>query len=343
MIEVPINKLEPILRRELKEPERIAVQEAVARAVESNPEIFIERFKALPQSFGGRFISSDTFKETFDQYRESNTSRNLYNAATHNSAAVLASEQLRRILAEPAEPGKKEVILLTGIPGAGKTSSVLEKGTLPRHTHAIYEGQLAHPEVAVAKSRQILDAGMRPVIFAVHTVPEKALDNTLLRFNEIGRGASIFVMATIQGGLPSGLAAVRDRFGDAVELVIVDRRIFSEPKVLKGWENLHVLQSEGNLEQIKQRLGQHLEQQRDRIAENAYRQASGLAPIDQDRRIDRGLSGQHEATIDGREAATGNRQTTALNQSSGTKQDQAREPRKVTKQPQQQRGMDLGM
>ena len=42
-------------------------------------------------------------------------------------------------------------------------------------------------------------------IMAVHALPEKALENTLQRFNEYDRGAGISVMAEIQGGLPDGL------------------------------------------------------------------------------------------------------------------------------------------
>ena len=54
--------------------------------------------------------------------------------------------------------------------------------------------------------------------------PERALLNTLHRFETEGRGASIEAMASIQGRLPDGLRAIQARFGDAVELRIADRR-----------------------------------------------------------------------------------------------------------------------
>src|SRR6476620_3049822 len=109
--------IEKIRRVNFEGEGRNEVQEEVAQAVEANPDEFIERFKVLPQSLGGRFISSDTFKETFEQYRESNESRNMFNSAVHNCAAVLASEQLRRVLQEKPEPGRDRVMLLTGVPG----------------------------------------------------------------------------------------------------------------------------------------------------------------------------------------------------------------------------------
>jgi len=189
---------------------------------------------------------------------------------------------------------------------------VLDRGELPQYTHAVYEGQLANPEVAVAKVQQVLEAGFQPVITVVHTPPEKALDNTLQRFQDIGRGASVNVMAMVQGGLPQGLAAVHQHFGDAVELRILDRREFDAPKEWKGWHHLPVLESEGTHEQIKQRLLQHLENQRERLPEAAWRQAAGLAPLGQDRYRDAGHDRQHEGPGEEREPAQKDREKTLL-------------------------------
>ena len=330
--------LERIRRRRFSEPDRAEVQERVAHAVETGPERFFERYARLPQSFGGRFISADLFKETFEPYSRSKDTRNRYNTPVHNAAAVLASAQLRRMLAQPAEPGGEAVVLLTGIPGAGKTSAVLERGELPRHAHAVYEGQLADPQVAAAKVQAILDAGLKPVVVAVHARPEQALENTLRRFDEVGRGAGIEVMARVQGGLPEGLAAVRERFGEAVELRIIDRREFAQPRAWKGWEFLSVLKSEGNHEQVKQRLSQHLERERERLPEAAWRQAAGLAPVLPDRRADRGLDRKHEALVPGRGAAQEDRQEALL-----TPPSPAREGQETTAAERLRRIVDQGV
>jgi hypothetical protein len=74
----------------------------------------------MEQSLGGRYVSADLFKETFEEYRASKDSRNRYNAPVHNSAAVLASEYLRRLISAPGQRERDTVILLTGIPGAGR-------------------------------------------------------------------------------------------------------------------------------------------------------------------------------------------------------------------------------
>jgi hypothetical protein len=179
------------------------------------------------------------------------------------------------------------------VSGAGKTSAVLaaarardgappspaESGRLPwPGVHAIHEGPLVKPETALAKIQEVLDAGLQPIIIALHPTPERALENTLRRFAVIGRGASIHNLARQQGNLPEGLAAVHAAFGDAVALRIIDRRDFDRPQPLSGWAHLPVLTSEGNRDHIQQRLEKHLHALRGRLSTAAWRQASGLAP-----------------------------------------------------------------
>jgi hypothetical protein len=293
------EELSKIIRRSFAEPERATVQEAVASRVEANPESFLARFRALPQSLDGRFVSADLMKETIAEYSESKVSRGWLNAAVHNSAAVLAAEQLRRVLAEPKEEARPAVLIATGIPGAGKTSLVLGIGHLPRVAHAVYEGQMADPKVAVEKVKQVLDAGFTPLILVVHTPPERALDNTLERYENLGRGAGIGLMATIQSGLPNGLRVAHAAFGDRVALQIVDRRNFNEPILLKGWEHLGILETEGTHEQIKQRLAAHLEVRRPQLSDGAYRQAAGLSPERPAQRPRPRSAGEREAPGDG--------------------------------------------
>jgi hypothetical protein len=275
--------LEPIWRARFAAADRMAVQEAAAQAAETDPAPFFARFAALPQALGGFFVSADAFKETFDAYRDTPAHRQRYTAPLHNTSVALASAWLRRVLRQPRAPGRDAVVLITGAPGAGKTASVLaaaqvSNGLPPPAIHAIYEGPLVKPETALAKVRDVLEAGFQPIIVALHPLPERALDNTLQRFAATGRGASIHNMARLQGNLPEGLAAVREAFGNAVTLRIIDRREFDNPKPLTGWAHLPVLTSEGSREHIQQRLEKHLDTLREQLPVAAWRQASGLPP-----------------------------------------------------------------
>lgn len=285
--------LESILRRQFDEDDRKLVQEQVIRAVIQNPERFIKAYNAYPYSFGGRYICADMFKEMFEQYSASKETRNRYNTPVHNAAAVLAAEQFRRIVSASDSPEKDTVVFLTGIPGAGKTSTVLEAHGLAHVHKAIFEGQLVKPEHSIPKIQQVLDQGLKPAIVVVHAMPEDALNNTFRRFDEVGRGASIDIMAMIQGGLPEGLKAINETFGKSVELDIRDVRDRNNPANLTGWEYLQTLSSEGNYEHVRHRLAAHLEQTRQAglITEACYRQSAGLNP---QRMVKQGLERGYE-------------------------------------------------
>lgn len=132
------------------------------------------------------------------------------------------------------------------------------------------------------KIQKVLDAGYRAHIMVVHPKVEDALDKTLQRFYEEGRGSSIGTIARIVGGLPDSLSQLSAYFGNNLLLDIIDVRDRSNPVNLQGFENVNVLRSEGNYEHIQQRLQTRIEQQRDagRIDDAAYRQAAGLPPRD---------------------------------------------------------------
>lgn len=269
--------IEPIRRLPFNDSDRGGVQDDAIKAVEADPDALIAAYIADPKSHSGRYIAADLFKEHFPAFNESKDSRNRYNTPVHNSAAVLSAELFRRRLAAD-EPERDTVIFLTGVPGAGKTSSVLAGGQLPDDCRLVFEGQLSKPAPTLEKIQQALDAGLRPVIIAVHTKPENALDNTLIRFEEYGRGASINVMADIQGNLPDSLKAVHEQFGDQVQLIVRDYRDRRDHRPLKGWTHLDVLRSEGSQDEIRDRLTAALEQRKDSIAEAAWRQAAGHPP-----------------------------------------------------------------
>jgi hypothetical protein len=58
--------LEPIRRVDFADADRAAVQDQAIRAVERDPEPFIEQYRADPRALGGRYVCADLFKETFE-------------------------------------------------------------------------------------------------------------------------------------------------------------------------------------------------------------------------------------------------------------------------------------
>lgn len=303
--------LEPIKRRGYAQQDRVDVEESVATAVEADPEPFIRAYLQDHRSFAGRYIAADLFKETFAVYRQSKNSRNRYNTPVHNTAAVLAAEQLRRMLADQHQPDRSMVVFLTGIPGAGKTSSVLSSTTdMPPMYRAVFEGQLSRLETTQGKIQQVLEAGLKPVILVVHVSPEMALENVITRYYEEGRGASINVMSDIQGNLSGTLTEIHQRFGARVELFIQDNRDRSNPRSLSGWSQLAILETEGTHEEIKQRLSVDLERRRKdgTVSDCCYQQAIGGIPIERDEHLDGVYQQRHQANGRGRSVPPGDRQ-----------------------------------
>ena len=307
--------LEIIKRRGFAQKDRADVEASVAAAVETDPEQFLRAYLGDHRSFGGRYIAADLFKETFAQYRQSKDSRNRYNTPVHNAAAVLAAEQFRRMLSDKNQPDRDLVVFLTGIPGAGKTSSVLLSATeMPSRYRVVFEGQLSNLKTTKEKIEQVLAAKLNPVILVVHVMPEKALGNVITRYYEEGRGASINVMSDIQGHLPGTLAEINRQFSDQVSLFVQDNRDGSRPQPLSGWSQLGILESEGTHDQIKQRLLADLDRRHaaGTITESCYQQAVGGIPIGRDEQVDGCYQQRHEADDRGRSVPQGNREESVV-------------------------------
>ena len=280
--------LDPIQRRPISDRLRAEFQERVARAVESDPEPFLAAYQAHPDTHGGRYVAADMMKEVFPEFSASREGRTTYNIPLHNSAAVLASEQFRRAVADTSHPERDTAIFLTGIPGAGKTSAILDNNQLHQNVRVVYEGQLATPGPAIAKIQAALDAGLKVRIVAIHLQPEVALENTFGRFEREGRGAGVVAMASVQGNLPNGLNAIHEHFGEKVSLSIFDRRDgMNATKQLAGWGNLAELRSEGDYERIKHRINAAIDRHEaaGTASPGAIREARGLPPLARDRSL----------------------------------------------------------
>lgn len=313
-------ELENIRYVNFGEPDRRRVQEQAIESARDAPERYIDAYKEDVRSFEGRYVAADLFKETFEAYSASRETRNRYNQPVHNAAAVLSSALFNENLRNKPEGGRDTVYFLTGSPGAGKTSMVLKEGQLPRNAAMVFEGQMATFETSRDKIQRVLDAGYRAHIIVVHPRVENALDNTLQRFYEEGRGSSIATIAKIVGGLPESLEQVNAFFGNSnlLSLDIVDVRDRSKPVNLQGFENVKLLKSEGDYEHIQQRLHARIEQQRQegRIDDGAYRQAAGLPPADR-LGMDRERDERHQGNARERGVAAGNSGQTVLTTAPG--------------------------
>ena len=262
-----IKKIDFGSNAELEEIQNLAVEFA-----KSSTEFLLESYNDHPDTMGGRYICSDTFKQLFPCF-EVKENRALVNDAIHNSSAVLAATQFEEVLKRD-EPDKTKAIFITGIPGAGKTTSV-KKFMADNQVKLIFEGQLANPAPTIPKIEQCLQKNLDVRIVAVHIEPEKALDNTFKRFNEYGRGGSIEVMSSIQGNLPDGLKKLKEHFGDKINIIAIDKNN-GENKVLTDEKEIYKLIDIGSKEEIFKRLKTKLDQdfQKGKIDKACFAQAN---------------------------------------------------------------------
>ncbi|MDO4682855.1 MAG: zeta toxin family protein [Lautropia sp.] len=273
--------MDEITRRGFADPELVAVESAAIELATTRTDAVLAAYAQRADTFGGRYVAADTMKELMPRFAASPESRSRFNGAVHNSAAVLSAEQYRRLIEAGPRDGRDKVYFVTGIPGAGKSSSIVFYGQQP-DVAVVFEGQMSRPGPSMEKIDSALRAGFDVSIVAVHVKPETALDRTNMRFldPENGRGASIAVMSEIQGNLPSGLRQVQDRFGDSVSLLVLDNSLANKQLHHAGWSSIDVLEREGDREQIRQRLVSALERgyQEGRYSDGFYRQAAGRSP-----------------------------------------------------------------
>lgn len=265
------------------DPASKEVQDRAMALAQQYPQELIKFYTEMSSTFNGRYIASDMMKEVFADFNQSPAHRNQFNNAVHNTAATLSALHFEQILNEPNTDGRDTVVFLTGCPGAGKTSSVINDNGLEETIKAVFEGQLANAHISnapIEKIQQALDNNLKVKIIAINPLPEQALENTFKRFYDPndGRGAPISTMARIQGNTHNGLKAIHDKFGDRVELNILDKPTGNKNTIkYMGWQHLDVLKSQGTEAEIKQRLETHLINQfsQGKIDYECFKQSAG--------------------------------------------------------------------
>ncbi|MCR5813515.1 MAG: hypothetical protein K6G15_03335 [Desulfovibrio sp.] len=274
-----VNKHAPF-----EDPERTLVEQKAIEQVENHPEQLFQKYKSLPASYGGRYINSDLFKEVFPDYSASPANRTLFNVPVHNSAAVLANALFREMVASGDDSHGNRVLFITGIPGAGKTTAIQSLNFDFNKYKVVYEGQLSTFDQAKDKIHFCLKHNCSVDVVVFHRLPECALVHTVLRFYEIGRGASVTAMSNIQGDMADSFEKMFKEFNDSVRFRVID--LDDNSKVYSTKQHiLQILRKEGDKHVIRQRLEQELGRLLNAgyLTESAYNESAGRSP--------KGLSG----------------------------------------------------
>lgn len=200
------------------------LQEKIRQFVISCYEEILNEYDQNLSSHNGKYICSDLFKRIIfsmlicdgiinEEDNDQNYSR--YVSVIHNSSAVLAEMQFRR---QVANTDNDNCILLTGVPGAGKTF-LIESLYTPKlfdkslDNTIVYEGDVTTLTI-MDKINLLEKAGIKTSIVVVNPTPELAFLNAAIRSKEQGRGASTTTQARIMGKMPKALNQILMQYPD---------------------------------------------------------------------------------------------------------------------------------
>ena len=199
----------------------------------------IEKYKKHPESYGGKYVCSDLFKEIFPLYNSDRNSRNLFISAVHNSSACLANEQFQRLAKDDSIT---DCVFLTGVPGAGKSffiQSLYNSGEINNNT-VVYEGDINSIDTIRQKINVMQENGKKIHIIVVNPTIELAYKNACKRLEEVGRGASKATISRIASGLPGTLQTLCHEFAD-IDVGIYNKKTNYDIELFEGIENIDLL------------------------------------------------------------------------------------------------------
>lgn len=214
-------------------------QEYFIKLASEHTDECIEKYKNLNESFDGRYVCSDLFKEIFPLYNADRKSRNLFIGGVHNSSACLANEQFQRLAADDSIT---DCVFLTGIPGAGKSffiQSLLEQGEFGKNI-AIFEGDINSLDTIRQKINVMQENNKKIHIIIVNPTIELAYRNSLKRLEVVGRGASKATIARIAAGIPGALQTLYNEFED-IDVGIYNKKTNTDIELFTGIDNIDIL------------------------------------------------------------------------------------------------------
>ena len=163
-----------------------AVQARAIRAVEADPEGLAQRYEAR----FGKIVGADHAKTLLGEDYADPASRTRYTQAVHQPSSALAHHILETRM-RAAQPGDL-ILMLSGGPGSGKTTSLDSLHQLTDLAHTIYDSNLTRRDGATRDIDAARDAGLEVGI--IHTLRDPVVafqDGVLPRAETQGRIVTI--------------------------------------------------------------------------------------------------------------------------------------------------------
>ena len=249
-----------------------AVQARAIRAVEADPDGLAQRYQAR----FGKVVGADHAKTLFGEDYTDPESRTRHTQAVHQPSSALAHHIFETRM-QAASPGDL-ILMLSGGPGSGKTSSIRNIPELPDVAHTIYDSNLTRRDGATRDIEAALDANLDVGIVHVLRDPVVAFrDGVVPRAETQGRIVTIDQHVRNHGQARETFRALQKQYADndRVGFTVIDNR-GSAPEVV-GVDVLN--HEEYNEDDVRRRITHALEDAHatGRISDAVYAATKGAS------------------------------------------------------------------
>lgn len=206
-----------IPRRDDLTPAERNVESSFIDQIGSNVNKAIEDYSNLPNTDGGRIISTDDARKLQPDYAKD---PGKFSSAVHEPASWLANVMFRRALAQPPKPGQdNHAIFTSGGSGSAKTSAIFgnekEPASITNRAQLIYDTAMESPESAMSKIDAAVDAGKFVSLVYVYRDPiESWRHGVLPRAMTDGRIVTAEAHSATHAGSPAAIKMAMEKYKD---------------------------------------------------------------------------------------------------------------------------------
>jgi 4-amino-4-deoxy-L-arabinose transferase-like glycosyltransferase len=281
----------------------------------------VAEYERRHTSLGRLAISSDAARELLPGYATpAERAANTFSLSPVSSLLADAVWAYARRVGPTSE--RYVATFLTGSPGSGKTSTVLDPAD-ESQVAIISEGMMDHFEMSVARIQKAIDAGFVATIRLVFVNdPRITIRRAVSRAMVFGRPVSAAHMARLYVDIPRNVVRLSTHFGDNLGLIVFDNSIDGRAPILSSVR--HAVQTSGayTVEEALEAMLDELEELRNlgKVTGELYSQfrspvgaaravnpAAGSRDGSRDRLADHGAASRQDAPL-----RTGARAVTAV-------------------------------
>jgi hypothetical protein len=213
-----VEQSKPIVSLDHLSPEQKQIEaQAQKVAIEREREIVDDYLRKNTRE-GVITVVSDDLKPYLPGW-ETVESRQKYSDAVHASSAYLGRKALEKALAQPVDPQRQHVDLITGMQGTGK--STMHEAYAAKDAGVVHETNLSDPARAKEVIEQVIASGRKPRIWVAYVKdPMEGFERAIKRAKNHGRTVQIESMASIYTRLPETMQALKAHYGDRLDITV---------------------------------------------------------------------------------------------------------------------------